>query len=354
MRTAEYGFYKPEYRARIPALLKYCSISNALERAILRDESASGGKYTFDVNIIERQAINRTQRKLHGIGMTLSDYAAALSAFAKEDIPKLRSIASKANENVANQKKGRKTTAEEFFIEKNSDGKPVYKPEREALHEKIIEKALEGKLRKKNPKLLVIAGPPGSGKSSERERFIEDNDDAVFSDPDEIRHYLIKNYDPQDNAHVQLTYQESHDVADKIFRRAIELGYNIIFEGTLRYPDGHNNEYGDGLGPNKAIEECLKKEYEIQAAFVHAPLEECFRRAIVHRDRGVLLSVLLDSVTGFNNFLKLTKSMPEIKWWIRDNTEIGKTCSKQIEKEDEEEIQKIGAYYNKFVETDPI
>src|SRR5260221_8142551 len=146
MKTVEYKPYMPEgNKDRISALLKYCPIPSAIERAFLRKESVSGGMHALDVSIIERQAISRTQKKLDGIGMSLSDYPAVLSAFTEGDVALLRRIADRANKNVARQKEGILTTAERYFVDLNPEGRPVYTPEREKVHEEIIKEALKGK-----------------------------------------------------------------------------------------------------------------------------------------------------------------------------------------------------------------
>lgn len=326
----------PEFRGpdipteRIRGLLRYCPIPKKAERTLLKRQIDVHDQSNLRVALIESQTLVRTRKKLAGIGLELTDYPAILDALRQRDVVTLSVIAREADEKIAFQKENVKSTMSEYTVGFDEDKRRVYSAEREQLHNEIIDEIFDGKTPSEKPKLLVLAGPAGSGKSRVRQDFVDLNGDTIFADPDEIRHHLLDGFDPQNNAHVQATYQESYDIADKIFLRAVAKGFNIIHEGTLRSLIG----YGNGIGATRAIGACLNSEfpYTVEATYVISRLEDCFIRAIRNRDRGVPLSVLLHTAEGFQNFVELMGHPDISQIEIVDNTQDGKNCHKPIDK----------------------
>lgn len=313
---------------RLRGLLEVCPIPNRRQRKLLRRVMEHDGDMNPRHHRIEQRALTRAQAKLAGIGLTLSDYSAAIQAFATNDIGTLHIIADRGDRALRDQK---------IKIESNS-----YTPERQALHEAIIDRVFAEKNPSESPVLLILGGVQGSGKSWEREAFFKEHPDAIFADPDEFRHQLLDGFDPTNNTHIQATHAESYYLADRIFERAAKEGYDLVYEGTLRVLDGQDDE----IKARDAIEMCAKSDrnYKIRVTYVHAPLGECFRRSVRNRERGVPLHVLLDATGGFENFMLLTED-PRVETRIVNNT-INGTSSHEVTSA--EEMARLRMYYHQF------
>jgi len=124
-----------------------------------------------------------------------------------------------------------------------SDGKNNYRPERVALHQRIISK-YKNKFRalskRKIPLAIFMAGGPGSGKSTGMRAL----DKAgilrlkryVIVDSDAIKEFIPEYADFKKinvKRAASLVHSESSYLKDKIFRIGIEQRVNIILDGTL-------------------------------------------------------------------------------------------------------------------------
>jgi predicted ABC-type ATPase len=100
-------------------------------------------------------------------------------------------------------------------------------PERQKLHEKIIDSFFDKKKPVKNPELIFTGGIPGSGKSSILDGRIKNH---VLVDSDEIKKQLPE----YKGWNAPLVHDESTELAQRVFDRAVQDGYNIVNDGTLR------------------------------------------------------------------------------------------------------------------------
>lgn len=139
-------------------------------------------------------------------------------------------------------------TVSEYRLRKGGPGEPpVYKPERERLHDKWMSEFLtdkEGKPIKAPPKTvqkvaIVMMGGPASGKTSTVKHLLGTSDFASKGfanvNPDDVKEMM-----PEYNEALSLSakdaawiaHAESSDVASKVYNEALNQGLNIILDGT--------------------------------------------------------------------------------------------------------------------------
>ena len=120
------------------------------------------------------------------------------------------------------------------------DGKLVLTPEREALHQQIVEKAFEGKEKRpdgQHPHVTILGGGPASGKGGftrpGNKYGIPDNEKQVTIDPDEVKAQLPEYLLEQDKKmSAAYAHEESSTLGKRIMQAAIENGYDYTLDGT--------------------------------------------------------------------------------------------------------------------------
>jgi len=162
-----------------------------------------------------------------------------------------------------------------------------YKPERKALHRKIIEGFLAGNMVKgefvpaqvvpegHQPETLFMMGTTASGKSSARREVDPDpfkKFGVVEVDPDAIKAMLPeyqKSISMSARDAAKITHEESSDIADQIRKLALEQNKNILVDGTGKTLDT----------VEKKIKEAKARGHHISALMPHVPLDQCKERA---------------------------------------------------------------------------
>lgn len=156
--------------------------------------------------------------------------------------------------------------------------------ERKALHKNIINEILSKEkidaFKPKDgekPKFIMFGGRGGSGKSwfTDKKRAEKDGREVMFDsdkylvlDADEIKKYLpeYKNWNAGE------VHEESSYLMKDIKKRAMDMGINIIIDGTMNY-----NEKKPDKVKNEMLE-AREKGYSIEAHYMFLPLEEsCVR-----------------------------------------------------------------------------
>ena len=120
------------------------------------------------------------------------------------------------------------------------DGKLVLTPEREALHQQIVENTFAGKQKRPEgqpPHITILGGGPASGKGSftkKGNKFgIPDADTQVTIDPDEVKGQLPEYLLEQDKTKsAAYAHEESSALGKRIMQAAIENGYDYTLDGT--------------------------------------------------------------------------------------------------------------------------
>lgn len=111
---------------------------------------------------------------------------------------------------------------------RHKDG--TWDPERQKLHDQIIESFFKGKTPVDNPITYIMGGGPAAGKSSLlRKGIVTVPENHVLAAGDEIK-AMLPEYDGGKNAH--LVHEESSYLSKLIAARAAQGGYNVVLDGT--------------------------------------------------------------------------------------------------------------------------
>jgi predicted ABC-type ATPase len=141
-----------------------------------------------------------------------------------------------------------------FVIGQNPDGSPIFTPERQALHDKIVAEALADGKTTDNPEFLLMGGGSGAGKSTILkagngkkkirggkipEAVVDKPENAVTIDPDAVKtklpEYQVATQsgntgDWKPAAH--LSHEESSYIAKRIQAGALDMQTNVVLDGT--------------------------------------------------------------------------------------------------------------------------
>jgi predicted ABC-type ATPase len=180
-----------------------------------------------------------------------------------------------------------KPTHEEYQIEGSGRGVDSrYKPERAALHGRIIQdllspdKIIMAKPEPgEKPKIMMLGGRGGSGKSwfkidpkKNPGGGIYDPGKFVILDADSIKEQLKP---PYAGYNAYQVHEESSDILEKAIDACIALGLNVVLDMTMKTPES-------------AIERITRfkeRGYSTEAHYMHLPPQEAAKRAIArYRD----------------------------------------------------------------------
>lgn len=185
----------------------------------------------------------------------------------------------------------------------------VYKPERAALHTKILEARLnkvapppEGK----RPVAVLLMGIPASGKSGIRKSLIGDGEDFVVVDPDEIKEDLPeyqKAIDQRARNASSIVHEESSSIASRLKRETVKSGRSIVIDGTGRAVESYE----------ESLRHLKKNGYDVHLLMAHCDTETAVKRA---EERGKATGRWLDPsfIRGLNptvprNFRRLARQV---------------------------------------------
>lgn len=232
-------------------------------------------------------------------------------------------VEQKLNEQTHRMKKGDTKTRNQINGE--------YTPERKQLHSKIINEILSyEKVRActpkngEKPKFIMFGGRGGSGKSwfTDKEMAARDGREVMFDsdnylilDADEIKRELpeFKGWNAGE------VHEESSDIMKQIKREAMDLGINIIVDGTMNYnpkkPDKVKNEMLDAKD----------KGYSLEAHYMFTPLQKSCVNAMNrfktskgdYSGRLVPTDILLSMQDNEKSFDSIKDIVDD--WTFRDN-----------------------------------
>lgn len=163
------------------------------------------------------------------------------------------------------------------YAQTGADGKRVYDKSRQALHQKIINSALEGIPSQRNPRVMFMGGGYASGKGTVRRQLEAQGkvpENALTLDPDQIKaqlpefQHMVRNGDPEANL---ATYEEAWDVAQALQHEAMKRKVHTVVDGLS------NTSPEDMLNRVKAFKDAGYKHAE--AHYVNIPTDEAVKRA---------------------------------------------------------------------------
>ena len=196
------------------------------------------------------------------------------------------------------------------------------------------------------PTLLILCGPPGSGKSTIKSVILEKRGiNAFVVDPDEIRTKLLETVDNK-NISYNVLSGIVNKLAETIMNKAIIKGINIVFDTTGR-------KFG-------AIPDLLKKTNSYHTVFsvVWASLETCLARVDMRNtklksareiDPNVRIELPREEVIKiYDDFVKYKNGTP---CGIASNFLLGYKPAKSERRNQPISVDEILLYNN---DTDPI
>jgi predicted ABC-type ATPase len=152
------------------------------------------------------------------------------------------------------------------------DDERFYRPERAELHARIVAPLFEGTVATSTPEALVIAGGPGSGKSTMLPA-LEQPAAAVVIDADAIK-ILLPEYEllraAEESRAAELVHEESADVARGAFVRTLAERRNLVLDTV-----------GDSE-PGKFVTKLQMARdagYAVRVAYADVDVDEAVRRA---------------------------------------------------------------------------
>ena len=223
-----------------------------------------------------------------------------------------------------------------------------WNPERLKLQDKIIEEVsfenIKDKLPKKGekPKLVLIGGRGGSGKS--KFTYKDENKNVlgeygynknkfVVIDPDEYKERLPEYKELVDKGsdfaglNAWEVHEESSSMKKRALDRALELGANVVLDGTLA-------KYNSA---KRTLDKFKEKGYIIDVAFMELPREKSavrgINRGMRKNDNGksvgrwVPIDVMLGMTDCEENFDKLSKDADN---WVMFHNDVGKNDKPQF------------------------
>ena len=168
------------------------------------------------------------------------------------------------------------TTSRDYFTE-NSSNRLYHK--REELHTNIFKSILDKYKSSNKPSIYFLLGSIGSGKTSIKDQILTDDNnksDFVFINFDDLKkrlpeYELLKELNPKKAAH--FVQSESAKFAGKLFKKAVQKKYNIIFKKNIR-----KNKEGK-IQLTEEIMKTVKKAYSISIHIVFLDsYEEAWKR----------------------------------------------------------------------------
>lgn len=196
----------------------------------------------------------------------------------------------------------------------------IYDPERRAMHERIVEEALEGhQPDPEGPKVMFLAGIPAAGKTSTLSQGDYAPPDAITINSDDMKAELDEfkamaaGRDPYSG---HGTHDESKKMAMMLLDRARERGLNIVVDGV-------GNKEKDKFADK--IKEMQQSGYSVQAVVVaDLPPEKAKDRSFVRsmlEGRFVQDHVIDGYAAGVPARYLEWRSEPDIPW-VLYNTDV--------------------------------
>lgn len=133
-------------------------------------------------------------------------------------------------------------------MHKGADGK--WSAERQALHDSVMDGAMAGVPTTKQPVVRMTGGGPASGKGGLIKNGHVKTDDAVLSDPDEMKKKLPEYQKAVEEGHLWAAshvHEESSYMSKRLIGEAVAAGHNVVYDST-----GDSAYRGDSANPGLA------------------------------------------------------------------------------------------------------
>jgi hypothetical protein len=153
------------------------------------------------------------------------------------------------------------------YLQKNAQGEWEFTPERQALHDKIVEDAVTGVPKSDDPTVYMLGGGPATGKSSSRREGIdgipkEGSGLAVDVNPDEYKKALPEYQLTNEIDRAPFTHEESSYLSKRVTSAAMERKQDIVLDAV--------GNSGVRKVQNK-IDTARKNGYKIKGTYLTRP-----------------------------------------------------------------------------------
>lgn len=158
-------------------------------------------------------------------------------------------------------------------IIQDADGNYMFTPERQALHDKIVQDAVDGKPSQENPVYTVMGGGPASGKSTViRNGEVKVPEGSVTIDSDGIKEQLPEWGDASLGADAAgFTHEESSYLAKRTQAAAFERSQHVLLDGT-------GDTSPESMG--KKIDAARKAGYSVEGHYVTLPVDMALKNNV--------------------------------------------------------------------------
>lgn len=247
------------------------------------------------VNQILHEAHEFSKESLRRVGLTPETYLEAISAMVSNNRLRLSYLTWKS-ERLMGRKKSRNIFTESAF-------QPIYAPKKMEEHQTLINRYLNEVEPSETPKIIVLVGPPGCGKT---EVFNQDEDcqpgKAVNIDIDEIRKKLKPNFNPKNQQEVEEFREEAWRFADNLMAQCVATKRSFVLQTPL-----HRKHFWlDNQLLHDAID---KKQFSVRVKVIMRDVHDSFRRAMLRgmpmdansdvEGRMVALGDFIEAVRGY-------------------------------------------------------
>jgi predicted ABC-type ATPase len=123
------------------------------------------------------------------------------------------------------------------YLQKNAQGEWKFTPERQALHDKIVEDAVTGVPKSDDPTVYMLGGGPATGKSTNRAKGIdgipkEKSGLAVDVNPDDYKKTLPEYNLTNEIDRAPFTHEESSYLSKRVTSAAMERKQDIVLDAV--------------------------------------------------------------------------------------------------------------------------
>lgn len=164
----------------------------------------------------------------------------------------------------------------------------TYIPERAKLHEQILNNFLDSKPKSENPVVTFITGTTGSGKSTySKTVFEQQHPNVLVVDSDLIKVPL--------GGKVPYFHEESSQLAEELYKRAVNAKKDIVFLGNLKDTPKYQN----------MLALAREKGYTIQGRSVEPPsVKDWFSRVVGRNLKGDQIVKVKDAWATLDSYSK--------------------------------------------------
>lgn len=191
---------------------------------------------------------------------------------------KVKDAVSEANKKLPNDIKQKIIKINQEFqkgndTRKHNSSEGFYSRHRRKLHDAIINEFLQDTPSFDKPKVIFVAGVPGSGKTSTL-KGLHNLDNYVYINNDDIKE-MLPEYQ-KDPLNAPLVHREASDIELRLIRKSIRNKKSIMLDKTFK-----------SMEKTKRIIKSLKRKgYDIEMVATQLPTHESIKRAYDRMQRS--------------------------------------------------------------------